>query len=66
MYVSHSVAEITRLADTVVVLSDGKCIAVGDVEDVMGRLDLKPATGRYEAGSLIETRVDGARCRSTS
>jgi molybdate transport system ATP-binding protein len=57
IYVSHSVAEISRLADTVVVLSEGKCLAVGEVEDVMGRLDLKPATGRYEAGSLIETRV---------
>jgi molybdate transport system ATP-binding protein len=57
MYVSHSIPEITRLADTVVVLSDGKCLAVGDVERVMGRLDLKPATGRYEAGSLIDTRV---------
>jgi energy-coupling factor transporter ATP-binding protein EcfA2 len=47
VYVSHSVTEITRLADTVVVLSDGKCLAVGDVDEVMGRL---PATGdrRYE------------------
>jgi molybdate transport system ATP-binding protein len=57
VYVSHSVPEITRLADTVVVLSDGKCLAVGDVDVVMGRLDLKPATGRYEAGSLLDTRV---------
>jgi molybdate transport system ATP-binding protein len=57
VYVSHSVPEITRLADTVVVLADGKCLAVGDVDEVMGRLDLKPATGRYEAGSLLETRV---------
>ena len=54
---SHSVAEISRLADTVVVLSDGKCIAVGDVDEVMGRLDLRPATGRYEAGSLIEAKI---------
>ncbi len=54
---SHSVAEITRLADTVVVLSDGKCLAVGDVDDVMSRPDLKPATGRYEAGSLLEAHV---------
>ena len=23
----------------------------------MGRLDLKPATGRYEAGSVLDTRV---------
>jgi len=57
VYVSHSVAEISRLADTVVVLSDGKCIAVGEVDEVMGRLDLRPATGRYEAGSLLETKV---------
>jgi len=57
VYVSHSVAEITRLADMVAVLSDGKCLAVGDVEDVMGRPDLRPATGRYEAGSLVDTRV---------
>jgi molybdate transport system ATP-binding protein len=57
VYVSHSVAEISRLADTVVILSDGKCVAVGDVDEVMGRLDLRPATGRYEAGSLIETKV---------
>ena len=57
IYVSHSVPEITRLADTVVVLSEGKCLAVGDVDDVMGRLDLRPATGRYEAGSLVETRI---------
>jgi len=57
IYVSHSVAEISRLADTVVLLAEGKCLAVGDVDDVMGRLDLRPTTGRYEAGSLIETRV---------
>jgi molybdate transport system ATP-binding protein len=57
VYVSHSVTEITRLADTVVVLSDGVCLAVGDVDDVMGRLDLKHATGRYEAGSVLDTRV---------
>jgi len=57
VYVSHSVPEITRLADTVVILSEGKCLAVGDVDEVMGRLDLKPVTGRYEAGSILDTRV---------
>jgi len=57
VYVSHSVTEIARLADTVVVLSDGRCVAVGDVDEVMGRTDLRPATGRYEAGSLVEARV---------
>src|SRR5437763_5699694 len=37
VYVSHSVAEITRLADTVVLLAEGKAVAVGEVDDVMSR-----------------------------
>jgi molybdate transport system ATP-binding protein len=57
VYVSHSVPEIARLADAVVVLSEGRCLAVGDVDEVMGRLDLKPVTGRYEAGALLDTQV---------
>src|SRR5260370_34851275 len=48
---------MTRLADTVVLLSDGKAIAVGDVDEVMTRLDLRPQTGRYEAGAVIDTVV---------
>jgi molybdate transport system ATP-binding protein len=57
VYVSHSVAEITRLTDTTVILADGKCLAFGSTEDVMSRADLKPATGRDEAGTLVETHV---------
>ena len=57
VYVSHSVGEITRLADIVVLLADGKSLAVGDVDDVMGRLELRPHTGRYEAGAVIEATV---------
>jgi molybdate transport system ATP-binding protein len=57
VYVSHSVAEVTRLADTVVLLSEGRALAVGNVDDIMTRLDLKPQTGRYEAGAVIDTVV---------
>ncbi len=57
VYVSHSVAEITRLADTVVLLAEGRALAVGKVDAVMGRLDLRPQTGRYEAGAVIDTVV---------
>ena len=57
VYVSHSIEEITRLADTLVVLSDGNCVGAGDVDAVMGRLDLKPYTGRFEAGTVIEATV---------
>lgn len=57
VYVTHSVTEITRLADRVVVLSEGKCMAEGDVDDVMGRLDVESANGRYEAGSVLDAVV---------
>jgi molybdate transport system ATP-binding protein len=59
VYVSHSVTEITRLADTVVLLSDGKCLAVGDFDELLGRLDLETVTSRYEAGSVLDTHVAG-------
>jgi molybdate transport system ATP-binding protein len=57
VYVSHAVGEITRLADTVVLLADGKALAYGPVDEVMGRIDLRPHTGRYESGSVFETVV---------
>ena len=58
LYVSHALDEVARLADSLVVLSDGKVVASGAVEDVMRRIDLGPATGRYEAGSLLHGTID--------
>jgi molybdate transport system ATP-binding protein len=40
-------------------LSDGDAVAVGPVEEVMSRLDLRPLTGRYEAGAVLTTAVAG-------
>jgi molybdate transport system ATP-binding protein len=57
LYVSHATEEIIRLADTVVMIADGKTVAAGPVEDVMSRLDLRPLTGRYEAGAVLNVRV---------
>jgi molybdate transport system ATP-binding protein len=57
VYVSHSIDEVTRLADTIVVLNDGKTVATGAVGDVMTRLDLFPITGRFEAGAVLDARV---------
>jgi len=59
VYVSHAMEEIVRLADTLVLLSDGKVAAVGGVEDLTSRLDLRPLTGRYEAGAVIRASVAG-------
>lgn len=57
VYVSHSMAEIVRLADTLVLVSDGRIEAVGAVEDLTSRLELRPLTGRYEAGAVVPARV---------
>ncbi len=59
VYVSHVTEEVVRLADTLVLLSDGAVAAVGPVEDIMSRLDLRPLTGRWEAGAVIEAKVAG-------
>jgi molybdate transport system ATP-binding protein len=57
VYVSHSVPEVARLATTLVLISDGRIEAVGPVAEIMGRLDLQPMTGRFEAGAILSTRV---------
>jgi molybdate transport system ATP-binding protein len=57
VYVSHAVAEVTRLATTIVLISDGRVRAVGSVREVMGRAELYPMAGRFEAGAVLSTRV---------
>lgn len=59
VYVSHAVEEVLALADQVVLLASGRVVASGTVEEVMGRPDLRPATGVFEGGAVIETRVIG-------
>ncbi|MEM8814076.1 MAG: molybdenum ABC transporter ATP-binding protein, partial [Pseudomonadota bacterium] len=63
VYVSHTMDEITRLADDLVVVSEGSVVAHGPIADILGRIDLGPATGRHEAGSVLEGVIrerDGA------
>src|SRR3546814_16411365 len=51
--------EILRLADTLVLMSNGRIEAVGPLEALTSRLDLRPLTGRYEAGAVLSTTVAG-------
>lgn len=57
IYASHALDEITRLADNLIVISDGGVVASGPVEEVISRIDLGPATGRHEAGSLLRGEI---------
>lgn len=60
VYVSHAMEEVVRLADTLVLMADGRVVAVGTVEDLTSRLDLRPLTGRFEAGAVIRASVAGS------
>ncbi|MEW5729761.1 MAG: molybdenum ABC transporter ATP-binding protein [Pseudomonadota bacterium] len=59
LYVSHSMDEVLRLADTLVLIDEGRAAAVGGVEELLSRPDLRPLTGRYEAGAVITATVAG-------
>ncbi|HEX5420924.1 MAG TPA: molybdenum ABC transporter ATP-binding protein [Gammaproteobacteria bacterium] len=57
VYVSHSLDEVVRLADTLVLLSEGRVLASGPVAEMTSRSDLRPYLGRHEGGAVIEARV---------
>jgi molybdate transport system ATP-binding protein len=59
VYVSHAVEEVLRLANTIVLVDDGRVIAQGSPEALSHRLDLRPLLGRFEAGAVIDARVVG-------
>jgi molybdate transport system ATP-binding protein len=56
LYVSHSQDEVARLADHLVLLSDGKALASGPIGETLARLDLPLALGD-DAGVVIEGHV---------
>ena len=58
VYVSHSVAEVARLATTVVVLDGGRVAASGPVSEVMGgRLGIGPLRAERSGGTALDARV---------
>jgi molybdate transport system ATP-binding protein len=59
VYVSHAVSEVARLANTLVVMHEGRVAAAGPVGDVMSRLDVVSLIGHDEVGAVLETKVAG-------
>lgn len=57
LYVSHSVDEVLRLADTVVALQNGRQVASGPVAEVMARPEMVPIVGRFDVGALLDCTV---------
>ncbi|WP_373502743.1 molybdenum ABC transporter ATP-binding protein [Aestuariivirga sp.] len=59
IYVSHSVAEVTRLATGIVVLADGRTVASGPAAEIARRLDLVPPEERDEGGAILDMTIHG-------
>jgi molybdate transport system ATP-binding protein len=57
LYVSHALAEVARLATTVVVLEAGRLRRIGPAAKVLGDPSLAPVLGLREAGALITARL---------
>jgi len=56
LYITHALPEVMRLADYLVLMEGGKVVAQGELETLLGRLDL-PLLQSDEAGSVISARV---------
>lgn len=56
IYVSHSPDEVARLADHLVLLDQGRVVASGPLNEVLGRIDL-PSAFADDAGVVIEASV---------
>ena len=56
IYVTHSIAEVARLADYLVALKDGKVVSQGQLADTLTRLDFPLIPGE-DAGVVLEGRV---------
>ncbi len=56
VYVSHAPDEVARLADTLVVMQEGRAVAVGPLTETLARLDLPIHLGE-DAGVVLRARV---------
>lgn len=57
LYVSHSVAEVARLATTVIVLEEGRAVRSGRAEDVLSDPGLARQIGLRETGAVLSATV---------
>ena len=57
LYVSHSIDEVTRLARHLVIVSEGRTVASGELAHIMSLPEHSPLVGRYEAGAVIDCAV---------
>ncbi len=57
LYVSHAMAEVARLANTVVLIEAGRVTAAGPTAEILSDPATAPGLGLREAGALLTARV---------
>jgi molybdate transport system ATP-binding protein len=57
IYVTHSLDEVTRLAERMLVIASGRKVSYGPIAETLQRLDLQPIGGHFEAGVVLTARV---------
>lgn len=57
LYVSHSIAEVARIATTAVILREGRVMRSGPAAEALGDPALSPALGVRGAGAVLTARV---------
>lgn len=58
LYVSHDVDEVSRIADRVMMLDDGRVIATGRTDEVLSRFGLEAGRNPYEEASILRGSID--------
>jgi molybdate transport system ATP-binding protein len=59
VYVSHAIEEVARLAARVVVLSGGRVVAAGGVDEVFGPSESHAGESRFARSSVLTGRIAG-------
>ena len=57
IYVSHSIDEVSRLCDHLLLIENGKIIGDGDLQEMLCRLDIPMLSGP-EAGAVVNARPE--------
>ena len=57
LYVTHDIEEVTRVADQVLLMSEGQVVAFGPTSDILSQLDTTPLSEDYDVSSLVAGQV---------
>lgn len=57
VYISHSVSEVARIADRVAIMSDGKIVKTGSVQEIFADPSVAMTIGASSAGSVLTAAV---------